>query len=196
MVERCRYCLEFRGGDGQDRGVRVALRPLRRDDFGLVGRWLAEPHVSRWWDPRHDAAFVEQKYGPRVDGNEPTEVFVVEVDGHPVGLFQWCPADQYAWWPTELGLAEDSVVLDALIGEPTLVGRGVGSALLAHALERARHRFPEARRILGSPAATNAASCRVLEKAGFELVHEGEFPRDGRPLTRVYSLELMDRSSL
>lgn len=168
----------------------LKLRPLRRPDFRLLRTWLAEPHVSRWWDPRHDEAFIEAKYGPRVDGNEPTEVFVVELDERPVGLFQWCPADQYAWWPSELGLADDAVAIDALIGEPAAVGRGVGSALLEHVLARIPERFPGTRRVLGSPEVTNAASCRVLEKAGFELVHEGELPRDGRPRTRIYTLEL------
>ncbi|HUR49906.1 MAG TPA: GNAT family N-acetyltransferase [Acidimicrobiales bacterium] len=168
----------------------LRLRPLTRADFPLVARWLGEPHVGRWWDPRHDTEFVESKYGPRVDGKEPTEVFVVELDEGPIGLFQWCPADQYAWWPTELGLAEDAVVIDGLIGEPERVGRGVGSALLRHVVPRLSERFPDATRILGAPAAANAASCRVLEKAGFTLLHEGELVRDGRPLSRIYALDL------
>lgn len=172
----------------------LRLRPLVRADFGLVARWLAEPHVKQWWDQRHDDAFLEAKYGPRIDGNEPTEVFVVELGGEAVGLFQWCPAGQYAWWPTELGLADNAVVVDALIGEPNRVGKGVGSALLAHVVPRLLERYPGTTRILGSPAAENTASCRVLEKAGFLLVHEGELPRDGRPVTRVYSLEVAERS--
>ena len=170
--------------------MQVALRPLTRDDFELVCRWLAEPHVARWWDQRHDDEFVEEKYGPRIDGLEPTEVFVVEADDLPVGLFQWCPAEQYAWWPSELGLADGAVVIDALIGEPTKIGRGVGTALLSHVIPRILERFPDATRILGAPAAENVASWRVLEKGGFELVHESELARDARPLSRVYSLEL------
>ena len=168
--------------------MQLALRPLRRDDFGLVSRWLAEPHVSRWWDPRHDDGFIESKYGPRIDGLEPTEVFAVEADNRPIGLFQWCPAEYYAWWPSELGLADDAVVIDALIGDATKVGRGVGTALLEHVLPRLLERFPDATDILGAPAAANVASWRVLEKGGFELVHEGELVRDGRPLSRIYRL--------
>lgn len=169
--------------------MRLALCPLRRTDFGLLGGWLAEPHVQLWWEPRHDEEFLEAKYGPRIDGEEPTEVFVVELDEEPVGLFQWCPAEHYAWWPTELGLAENAVVIDALIGNPAAVGRGVGSALLQHAIPRALERYPDAGRLLASPKARNAASCRVLDKAGFALVHEGELVRDGQPVSRIYSLE-------
>ena len=172
----------------------LGLRPLSRSDFQSVRRWLAEPHVSRWWDPRQDPDFIEAKYGPRIDGQEPTEVFIVEIDEEAIGLFQWCPADQYAWWPAELGLTENAVVVDGLIGEPARVGRGVGSALLEYVLPRLLERYPNTTRILGSPDANNAASCRVLEKAGFVLVHEGEFPRDCRPLTRIYSLEVGERS--
>lgn len=170
--------------------MQISERPLARADFGDLGRWLAESHVSSWWDPRHDQEFLESKYGPRIDGDEPTEVFIVELDGRPVGLFQWCPADQYAWWPTDLGLADRAVVIDALIGEPTTVGRGTGSALLDLIVSRLTTRYPEARRVLACPAAANAAPCRVLEKGGFQLVHEGELERDDRPLSRIYSLEI------
>jgi len=85
--------------------VELSLRPLRRADFALLASWLGAPHVARWWDTRCDPEFLEEKYGPRIDETEPTRVAVVEVDGEPVGIFQWCPAPDYAWWPTQLGLA-------------------------------------------------------------------------------------------
>ncbi len=28
----------------------IELRPLRREDFPLLSRWLAEPLVARWWN--------------------------------------------------------------------------------------------------------------------------------------------------
>ena len=50
---------------------RITFRRLTRDDFGLLARWLAEPHVHRWWF--HDPAAVERDFGPVADGTEPAE---------------------------------------------------------------------------------------------------------------------------
>jgi len=81
-------------------------------------------------------------------------------------------------------------VIDALIGEPKLVGKGVGTALLKHAVPRVLERFPDATRILAAPAAANVAACRALEKGEFALVEELELPKAGRGTSRVYVLGL------
>jgi hypothetical protein len=50
----------------------LSFRPLERSDFPLLQQRLAAPHVAAWWKERNDRASVEAKYGPRVDGAEPT----------------------------------------------------------------------------------------------------------------------------
>jgi hypothetical protein len=53
----------------------ISFRPLEPSDFRLLQEWLAGPHVAVWWKERTiDLASVEAKYGPRVDGTEPTHV--------------------------------------------------------------------------------------------------------------------------
>ena len=42
--------------------MHVALRPLTRDDFGLLGGWLHEPHVHEWWHDDPDPAALERQY--------------------------------------------------------------------------------------------------------------------------------------
>ena len=63
-------------GDGPPSPGPVALRSLARTDFPLLGTWLAAPHVARWWSDPGDPASLEARYGPTVDGDDPTEVFV------------------------------------------------------------------------------------------------------------------------
>ena len=44
----------------------MIIRPLSRDDFPLLQRWLAMPHVQAWWGSEPVApADVERKYGPQ-----------------------------------------------------------------------------------------------------------------------------------
>ena len=74
----------------------VRFRPLERSDFPLLERWLRQPHVHRWWREAPDLAGLEDKYGPRIDGAEPTHVFIIEERGRPVGWIQWYRWRDYA----------------------------------------------------------------------------------------------------
>jgi hypothetical protein len=70
----------------------ISFRPLERSDFPRLQKWLSAPHVAAWWNDHIDLGTVEAKYGPRVDGTEPTHVFVIEQEGRPIGWTQW-----YLW---------------------------------------------------------------------------------------------------
>src|ERR1022692_833053 len=59
--------------------------------------------------------------------------------------------------------------IDYAIGDPARVGRGAGARLIAALVTEVRRQCPRAG-ILADPDASNAASRRVLEKNGFELV--------------------------
>lgn len=64
-------------------GTPVTVRPLARADLARLSGWLAEPHVARWWRDPSDLAAVQAAYLPCIDGTDPTEVFVIEAEGHP-----------------------------------------------------------------------------------------------------------------
>lgn len=72
--------------------LKVDFRPLSREDFASLSRWLAQPLVAWWWadDPSLEA--IEAEYGPVVDGEDPTEVFIVVLDGADAGMIQ-----RYYW---------------------------------------------------------------------------------------------------
>ena len=100
-----------------DRGG-VTIRPLSRDDFPLLHRWLAMPHVQAWWGSEPVApADVERKYGPRADGTDPTRVFVIELAGQPVGIIQCYGHADYADWDRAVGIPA-AAGIDYLVGEP------------------------------------------------------------------------------
>ena len=76
----------------------TAFRRLERSDFPRLSEWLAAPHVARWWRHGHDRAAVEADFGPMVDGEDPTEAFVIEEDGWPIGLIQRYRFDENEAW--------------------------------------------------------------------------------------------------
>jgi len=146
----------------------ITIRPMTRADFPDVVRWQAQPHVARWWS--HDApdlAGAEAHYGPALDGDDPTRMWVVEADGRPVGMLQDYRIGDHPEYAL-LTARPDAVGIDYLVGDVDLVGTGFGTAML-HVFLRdvVRPGYPDATEAFAAPDHRNAASLRVLEKLGF-----------------------------
>lgn len=160
----------------------MQFRDLGRADFPMLGWWLEQPHVARWWCHDWSPEGVERDFGPAVDGADPTCLWVCELDGDPIGLVQSYRIEDYPEYAAELApvisLAPEVVSIDYLIGRPDLVGRGVGSRMLDEASALVFQRFPAAPSIVVPVSAANAGSWRALEKAGFRRVAEGELQPD------------------
>jgi aminoglycoside 6'-N-acetyltransferase len=147
----------------------VTVRRMTAADLPMIGRWLLEPHVSRWWSADPDDQLAE--FDAAIAGRDPAYVLVVEDDRRPVGWAQW-----YRWADSpdeapDYGATEHDFGIDYGIGEPADVGRGVGTELIAVLVQQVRQARPRAP-ILVAVATPNAASRRVLEKNGFALVDE------------------------
>jgi aminoglycoside 6'-N-acetyltransferase len=163
---------------------------LARSDFEALSRWFAEHHVRAWFNDTPTALDdLEAKYGPRIDGREATQVYIIEMDGQPAGFIQAAPADQYAVWPSGFGLVE-AVALDGLFGEPALLGRGRATEVLRQFLAAAPGGFGGATKVIGETARANVPMCLTLERVGFECIYEGDLERDGKRDRRVYVYSL------
>jgi aminoglycoside 6'-N-acetyltransferase len=168
--------------------AQIGFRALRRDDFELLARWLAEPLVARWWNHDTSPDAVERDFGASVDGRDATELFVALLAGRPFGLIQRYPIAAYPEYLDELSqvcaVLPNALSIDYLVGESELRGRGVGAAMIAAFVSACWAACREASAIVVPVATGNLASWRALERAGFDRIAEGELepdnPRDGR----------------
>jgi aminoglycoside 6'-N-acetyltransferase len=155
----------------------ITFRPLTRDDFPLLARWLAEPLVARWWNHETSPEALERDFGATVDGAEAAEVFVALLGDRPFGLIQRYPIAAYADDLHELlaicDVPPGAISIDYLIGEPDLRGRGIGTAMIAAFLDETG-----ADEVIVPVSVGNRASWRALERAGFERIAEGELEPD------------------
>jgi aminoglycoside 6'-N-acetyltransferase len=163
--------------------VELALRQLDRADLPRLSRWLEAPHVRRWWRETGDADAVEAAYGPAIDGADPTELLIAELDGRPIGMLQRyrlaeSPDYQHALEPA--GAPRPAAGLDYLIGEPALTGRGLGPQMIAEGSAGAWTAYPEIVAIVVVVGVDNRPSWRALEKAGYRRVWSG-FVESGDP---------------
>lgn len=173
-------------GDVEPDTAAVRLRPLTAADLPLLGRWLAAPHVHRWWHHETDMAALERDFGPTMRGEEPGEDLLVllESDGRtrPVGLVQRCRWHDYPEYVDEiapsLAIPAGATTIDYLIGPVELTGRGLGPRIIAAAVAANWRRYPESTCVIVPVHADNRASWRVLEKAGFSCVGRADLAPD------------------
>jgi RimJ/RimL family protein N-acetyltransferase len=90
-------------------------------------------------------------------------------NGVHIGWCQWYRWSDYPGESRAVGAAQEEVGIDYAIGEPSAVGRGLGTAMVAALVVEVRHHHPGAG-VLVTSEASNVASRRVLQKNGFFLV--------------------------
>ena len=150
--------------------LEIGFRPIRRGNFEQLRRWLGESHVSEWWGEPPDIAAVESTYGPCLDGSDPTKVFLITLSGNPIGMIQTYLLSDNPEYEMAVRV-ECAAGVDLLIGEPDLVGVGIGTATLRIFLDQVGWpAYPHVLRYMAGPAERNERSRRAFRSAGF--VHQ------------------------
>jgi aminoglycoside 6'-N-acetyltransferase len=150
---------------------------MSHDDLPTLFGWLCQPHVAEWWrDVPPDLVAVEEEYGPCIDGEDPTQLFVVTYAGRDIGMVQRYLLDDEPVWLRALENTVDitnAAGMDYLIGDPEAIGKGIGTAM-ASAFAAEIFAWRPVARIVVNVDQANPASWRILGKAGFRRSWAGE----------------------
>jgi aminoglycoside 6'-N-acetyltransferase len=121
---------------GRPTASAIEFRALAFADCALLTRWLAAPHVRRFYQREPiTLAEVEAEYGPTIRGEEPSLSHIAACDGVPFGYIQCYANLAYPDYAETIGV-DHGVSVDLYIGEPAFVGGGYGRAMLAGYLGR------------------------------------------------------------
>jgi aminoglycoside 6'-N-acetyltransferase len=160
----------------------LRFRRLVRADFPMLGGWLAQPHVRRWWNHDFSPAAVEADFGAVVGGHDPTEMFIAAHGGRPFGLIQRYTFADNPGYREELAplvsMPPHALSIDYLVGPPALTKRGYGTEMIRAAVAAVWEDYPAASAIIVPVVAANRPSWRALEKAGFSRCAEGALAPD------------------
>lgn len=146
------------------------------EDYASFVRWRNEPHVAEWWNTDEDPVpmtleHAEAEYGPGADAWV-SRCFITVAD-RPVGYLQFYPWSAALDEAREMGVPgpDTSYGVDIFIGEPDMVGRGVGATAVALV---ARHVFEmeDAGSVALLTPVGNDRAHRAYEKAGFRKVRQ------------------------
>jgi aminoglycoside 6'-N-acetyltransferase len=145
-------------------------------DLPLIRRWLTQPHVREWWgDPAEQYALVSSDLDVSA-----MDQFMVATDGFDFAYLQCY--DLTAWNSGFGAQPKGTRGIDLFIGEPDMIARGHGSALIrAFVEDRLKHGAP---RIVTDPDPLNTRAVRAYEKAGFQKAGMVDTP-DGPTLLMV-----------
>jgi aminoglycoside 6'-N-acetyltransferase len=170
--------------------VKIEFRPLQASDLPLLCEWLQREHVRRWWTDRETYEEVVQHYLPAIEGAEPTDLFLILSEDRPIGFIQSYRVSDHPEY-RDLVAVEDGVAgVDLLIGEPELIGRGLGTEALERFVRDIAFADQEIHACIADPDTENRSSLRAFEKAGFHVVRQFVDPNDRN---RLHTLLRIDR---
>jgi aminoglycoside 6'-N-acetyltransferase len=153
-----------------DGGVapRIDFRPMSADDLPMVEAWLRAEHTQPWWSYATDHEEIVQA----ARGEVPVEQWILRIDGSDAGYFQLYDVaydDEYRTVCASVGVAPGTAGIDYLIGEPSLIGGGIGTRAIATFVGDVVFGRGDWPAVSAGPDPANGASIRVLEKNGFRV---------------------------
>jgi RimJ/RimL family protein N-acetyltransferase len=157
----------------------IAFRPMAEHDLAIFHEWLQRPHVKRWWRNREVYEEVVARYLPSIEGREPTDHYLIVLDGRDVGVIQTYLAADYPEWGAIVGTEPGLAGVDLLIGEEELTGHGLGPRVLSRFASDVVFARPGTTACVATVEEDNLRSRRAFEKAGF--AHVGDVEEEGRP---------------
>jgi aminoglycoside 6'-N-acetyltransferase len=160
------------------------FKPLRDEDLDLVRAWLLRPHVRRWYDDVAGETYPDDTiadYRLAMRGEDPTDYFLIELDGRPIGLIQSYLIDDEPEYAAMLELGRPAFGIDLFIGEPDLIGHGHGPALIRAFLRDVGFTRYKVDLCVIGPSSGNVAAIRAYEKAGFRFLKNYLEPETREP---------------
>jgi RimJ/RimL family protein N-acetyltransferase len=151
----------------------IEFRPLTENDLPQLEDWLRREHVARWWRDDIDESLAE--YRAAIEGREPTDHYLIVIEGRAIGMIQTYLVSDYPEWENVVHVGPDVAGVDLLIGDQKQTGVGLGPRILAQFVRD----VVTARAAVASVDESNRRSWRAFEKAGFR--YERDVEEDGRP---------------
>ena len=155
--------------------VQIEFRPLTDDDLPLLHRWLNDGPVLEWYarQPR-SLEQVGERYRDRIEGRDPTRLYVSRVDGEDAGMFQTYRVADHPEYERAIAGEPGWAGMDYLTGESRFRGIGLGPKLVDRFLVDVVFASSEVLACVSGPDPNNVASIRTLERSGFHWIRSVE----------------------
>ncbi|WP_245397504.1 GNAT family N-acetyltransferase [Candidatus Rhabdochlamydia oedothoracis] len=153
---------------------RFTFKPLVLEDRPLIHKWLVQPHVAEWI---HGVGLQNTLNGLEkfFQGESNTTYWIGYDKDIPFAFLITSPK------------GNDATTLDLFICDLNYLGKGIAVPMIQEFLIS---QFPNMKRVLTDPEATNKRAIHVYQKVGFKIM--GEFIASWHPVPH-YQMELYMR---
>jgi aminoglycoside 6'-N-acetyltransferase len=151
----------------------ITFEHLREEDLLLLCDWLNRPHMRDYYQKTPTSlAEVTEKFMPRIQGEYPTYDHIASYNGQPFGKIQCYKNVDHPEYAYEVDLQE-GISVDLFIGEPALLGQGLGRRMLhEYVTTVAFGLYPDERDCFICHELTNLPARACSRAAGFEVLRE------------------------
>lgn len=152
--------------------MNITFEPLKEVHFCLLLKWLEEPHVKKYWDTDipYTLESIRLKYlsyvrrTKRENGvDKPIYAYVINLDNTSIGYIQIYHADDFEPSKSLTDLPPNLAGLDFYIGEPSYLGKNLGSTILQAFLQKHAEFYEN---VFVAVDCHNIAAMKCYEKAG------------------------------
>ena len=157
----------------------IEFRILREEDLPQLHEWLRREHVKRWWRDSRTCEETAAHYLPSLRGEDPTDHYVIILDGREVGMIETYLVSDHPEWEAVVRQGDCVAGVDLLLGEEDVVGRGLGPEVLRVFAREVVFARPAVDALVAAVDEDNRWSWRAFEKAGFAYV--SDVVEEGRP---------------
>jgi Acetyltransferases, including N-acetylases of ribosomal proteins len=147
----------------------ITFREINMEDIPLIHAWFNEPHVQEFYSLRSwTENEVLDKLLPMIKRKKPLYGYLALMSGVPVGYLQYCAVKDFPWPKQDFdpSIVNRGAGVDFFIGDPTLIGKGLGPKIMARFLDTVI--WPHFKFCVVDPDVKNLPSVRMFEKCGFE----------------------------
>jgi len=169
----------------------LSFRRMSPADLPLVHEWHQREHVRRWWTEKETYEKVAGYHLPAIEGQEPTQSYLIMLGTRPVGFIQTYLISDYPEWEKLIHVGPGVAGVDLFIGERELTGTGLGTEVLRRFAGEIVFAAPSTTACVADQDVENQASIRAFEKAGFRRLGEFLDPDDDR----MHFLVRLDREN-
>jgi RimJ/RimL family protein N-acetyltransferase len=157
--------------------MRIDFRPLTLDDVPLLHRWLHEGPVLEWYARTpHSLEEVRERYRGRIEGSDPTRMYVSRIDGDDAGMLQTYRIADHSAYARAIAAEPGWAGMDYFTGEARFRGVGLGPRIVDRFVENVVFAMDDVVACVSGPDPRNARSIRTLERAGFGYLRTVQNP--------------------
>lgn len=149
---------------------KITFRKLEEKDIRLVWDWLNKDYVSQWYHGESTFELQKTKLLKYINGEKPTQAFIVQFDSVDIGYIQCYRNDAYPEYQKEIDCYDDACGIDMFIGKKEYFHKGIGPLMIMKFLKEVA--FPQSNTelcILG-PDPDNVSAIKAYSKVGFEYM--------------------------